>query len=180
MGAELTQPAQGRCSVQPAHPSGHGSPKAAASTHPPSDCTREISLEIRELPHFSLPIFFPFHSPHMLLLLIQQTNKLPRSCTLLSTTKSKAVVQSFAVDGAGHEFPMSPGARGGTASSSRQGGGAEAVGTSTSPGPQGSGLGHTGRGRKQEKKKVLEYHKRAMYFHYPYLQMPAFKKKAAN
>lgn len=125
--------------------------------------------------------FFPLSLPtHAAVTNSANKQTSPRSCTLLSTTKSKAVVQSFAVDGAGHEFPVSPGARGGTASSSRQGGGAEAVGTSTSPGPQGSGLGHTGRGRKQEKKKVLEYHKRAMYFHYPYLQMPAFKKKAAN
>ena len=69
----------------------------------------EISLEIGELPHFSLP-FFPFHPLHVLLLLTQQSNKIPLGAA--PSCPQAEPKQSFAWNGAGHQFAVSPGVPG--------------------------------------------------------------------
>lgn len=135
-------------------------------------------MEIGELPHFSL-LFSPFHSLHMLLLLTQQRNKPPRELHPPAHKQS----QSFAGNRVGHKFTMSPGA---PREDSKHGDTVPGTAEELSPWepapcppmPVAPWL-RSGKGRKQEKK-ALEYHKRAMGFHYSTLEVPAFKKKKAS
>lgn len=90
-------------------------PDEHPSTHPPSFfSTNDISLEIGELPHFSLLLPSPLSSPtHAAVTNSAKKQTSPGSCIPLPTSKSNAEVQSFTDNAAGHKFAVTQRAQGG-------------------------------------------------------------------
>lgn len=112
---ELIQPRRGRCSVQPVHPTGQESPRAAATEDrapspatrvlpsPPSDCTRAHlgKWTVAPLLGAFLPLSPPTHAT------VSKETSLPRELYPLPTSEAEG--QSFAGDSAGHRLTASPG-----------------------------------------------------------------------